>query len=81
MGRAGIRAAYATGKGKIIVRGKAEIEEDKNGKCKIIISESLMVNKSNLVKSIVDLVNDKRIDGIADIVDHSSKDGMRIVVD
>ncbi len=82
MGRAGIRAAYATGKGKIIVRGKAEIEEDKNGKCKIIISEiPYMVNKSNLVKSIVDLVNDKRIDGIADIVDHSSKDGMRIVVD
>lgn len=82
MGRSGIRSAYATGRGKIILRSRTEIEETKNGRYRIVITEiPYMVNKTNLVKSIVDLVNDKRIDGIADIVDHSSRKGMRIVID
>ena len=81
MGRAGIRAAYATGRGRITVRAKAEIEEHGN-RSRIIISEiPYMVNKLNLVKSIIDLVDDKRIEGISDVVDHSSMEGMRIVID
>ncbi len=81
MGRAGIRAAYATGRGRITVRARAEIEEHGN-KNRIVISEiPYMVNKLNLVKSIIDLVDDKRVEGIADIVDHSSMEGMRIVID
>ena len=84
MGRSGIRAAYATGKGKIIVRGKAEIEETKNGKFRIIITEiPYKVRKKDLVKKIYDLAADKRIEGIDDVVDYSSKrdGGIRIVVD
>ncbi len=81
MGRAGIRAAYATGRGRITVRARAEIEEHGN-KNRIVISEiPYMVNKLNLVKSIIDLVDDKRVEGIADVVDHSSMEGMRIVID
>ena len=81
MGRAGIRAAYATGRGRITVRAKAEIEEQGN-RSRIVISEiPYMVNKLNLVKSNIDLVDDKRIEGIADVVDHSSMEGMRIVID
>ena len=81
MGRAGIRAAYATGRGRITVRAKAEIEEEGN-RNRIIISEiPYMVNKANLVKSIIELVDEKRIDGIADVVDHSSMEGMRVVID
>ena len=84
MGRSGIRAAYATGKGKIIVRGKAEIEETKNGKFRIIITEiPYKVKKQELVKNIYDLAADKRIEGIDDVVDYSSKrdGGIRIIVD
>ncbi len=84
MGRAGIRAAYATGKGKIIVRGKAEIEETRNGKFRIIITEiPYKVRKKDLVKKIYDLAADKKIEGIDDVVDYSSKrdGGIRIVVD
>ncbi len=84
MGRSGIRAAYATGKGKIIVRGKAEIEELSNGKFRIVITEiPYKVRKKDLVKKIYDLANDKRIEGIDDVVDYSSKrdGGIRIVVD
>ncbi|MBQ2316459.1 MAG: DNA gyrase subunit A [Clostridia bacterium] len=84
MGRSGIRAAYATGKGKIIVRGKAEIEETKNGKFRIVITElPYKVRKKDLVKKIYDLAADKRIEGIDDVVDYSSKrdGGIRIVVD
>lgn len=82
MGHAGIRAAYATGKGKIVLRGRAEIEESHGNCFRIVISEiPYMVNKQNLVKSMVDLMKDKRIEGIDDIVDYSSKDGMRIVVE
>ena len=84
MGRSGIRAAYATGKGKILVRGKAEIEETKNGKFRIIITEiPYKVKKQELVKNIYDLAADKRIEGIDDVVDYSSKrdGGIKIIVD
>ena len=84
MGRAGIRAAYATGKGKIIVRGKAEIEEKRDGKFRIVISEiPYKVRKKDLVKKIYDLAAEKRVEGIDDVVDYSSKrdGGIRIVVD
>ena len=81
MGRAGIRAAYATGRGRLIVRAKTEIEEASNGRFKIIVSEiPYQVNKLNLVKSIGELADEKRIEGIADVVDHSSREGMRIVI-
>ncbi len=82
MGRSGIRAAYATGRGRIIVRGRAEIEESRSNAYRIVITEiPYMVNKLNLVKSMVDLVKEKRIEGIDDIVDHSNREGMRIVVE
>ena len=84
MGRSGIRAAYATGRGKIVLRGKAEIEEVKNGKFRIIITEiPYKVKKQDLVKNIYDLAADKRIEGIDDVVDYSSKrdGGIRIIVD
>lgn len=84
MGRSGIRAAYATGRGKIIVRGKAEIEETKNGKFRIVITEiPYKVRKQDLVKHIYDLAAEKRIEGIDDVVDYSSKrdGGIRIVID
>ena len=84
MGRAGIRAAYATGKGKIVVRGKAEIEETNSGKFRIVITEiPYKVRKEALVKKIYDLASEKRIEGIDDVVDYSSKrdGGIRIVVD
>lgn len=81
MGRAGIRAAYATGRGRITVRAKAEIEEHGN-RTSIVISEiPYMVNLSNLVKSIIDLVDEKRVEGIADVVDHTGKEGLRVVID
>ena len=84
MGRSGIRAAYATGRGKIIVRGKAEIEETNNGKFRIVITEiPYKVRKKDLVKHIYDLAAEKKIEGIDDVVDYSSKrdGGIRIVVD
>ena len=82
MGHAGIRAAYATGRGRLTVRARTEIEEASNGKFRIVITEiPYQVNKLNLVKSIITLVDDKRIDGIHDVVDHSNKDGMRVVID
>ncbi len=84
MGRSGIRAAYATGRGKIVVRGKAEIEETKNGKFRIVITEiPYKVRKKDLVKHIYDLAAEKKIEGIDDVVDYSSKrdGGIRIVVD
>ena len=83
MGMSGIRAAYATGRGKIVLRGKTEIEETANGRFRIIITEiPYAVNKKMLVKSICDLANEKRVEGIDDVVDHSSKrdGGIRIVV-
>lgn len=83
MGRSGIRAAYATGRGKVMVRSRTEIEEEeKSGRSKIIVTEiPYKVNKAELIKSIADLVKDKRIDGITNIDDHSDREGMRIVID
>ncbi|MBP0969150.1 MAG: DNA gyrase subunit A [Oscillospiraceae bacterium] len=82
MGRSGIRAAYGTGRGKITLRGKAEIEEQKNGRFRILVTEiPYMVNKAELIKNIADQVKDKRIDGISDLRDESDKKGMRIVIE
>lgn len=82
MGRAGIRAAYASGKGKITLRARAEIVEKKNGKFEIQVTElPYMVNKAKLIESIAELVKEKRIEGVADVNDYSSKKGMQISVD
>ena len=83
MGRSGIRAAYATGRGKITLRGRAEIVEKKNGRYEILITEiPYMVNKTRLIESIADLVKDKRIEGISDLNDESSsRTGMKIVIE
>ena len=82
MGRSGIRAAYATGRGKITLRGRAEIEEKKNGRFQIIVTEiPYMVNKARLIESIAELIRDKRIEGISDLNDESSRKGMRIVIE
>ena len=85
MGKAGIRAAYATGRGKIALRGRAEIvENEKTGRFQIIITElPYQVNKARLIESIADLHKEKRIEGLSDINDYSSKrgGGMKIVID
>jgi len=81
MGKAGIRAAYETGRGKIVVRAKAEIEEE-NGRNKIIFNEiPYQVNKAKLIENIADLVKDKKITGISDLRDESDREGMRIVIE
>ena len=81
MGKAGIRAAYETGRGKIVVRADAEIEEE-NGRHKIVITEiPYQVNKAKLIENIADLVKDKKITGISDLRDESDRDGMRIVIE
>lgn len=80
-GYAGVKDAFETGRGRIILRGKAEIEVENNHE-KIIISEiPYLVNKAELIKYIADLVNDKRIEGISNVNDESDRNGMRIVVD
>ncbi len=82
MVRSGIPAAYATGRGKIKVRAKAEIVELANGRSQIQITEiPYMVNKARLVEAMANLVKDERVDGITNIQDHSSREGMQIVVD
>ncbi len=82
MGRSGIRAAYATGRGKIILRSRAEIEEDKSGKFKIVVTEiPYQVNKARLITSIAELIKNKRIEGISDLRDESDRDGLRIVIE
>ena len=82
MGRSGIRAAYATGRGKITLRGRAAIEETKNGRTQIIITEiPYMVNKARLIENMAELVKDKRIEGITGLNDETNRKGMRIVVD
>ncbi|MBQ6143799.1 MAG: DNA gyrase subunit A [Clostridia bacterium] len=82
MGRSGIKSAYMTGRGKITVRAKAEIVEDKNSRFKIIITElPYQVNKARLIESIADMIKDKRIEGIAHIDDHSDRNGMHIQID
>ena len=82
MGRSGIRAAYATGRGKIILRSRAEIEEEKNGKFKIVVTEiPYQVNKARLIMSIAELIKNKRIEGISDLRDETGRDGLRIVIE
>ena len=81
MGRAGIRAAYATGRGKIKLRANTSIEEIKGRQCIIIHEIPYMVNKARLVESMANLVKEKRIEGIHFIRDESGRDGMRIVVE
>ncbi len=81
-GREGIRSAYKTGKGHILVRAKVMVEKMKNGKEAIIVTEiPFQVNKSNLLEKIADLVRDKKIEGISDLRDESDRDGMRIVIE
>ncbi|MGL5513584.1 MAG: DNA gyrase subunit A, partial [Sporomusa sp.] len=82
MGHAGIRAAYATGRGKITLRARAEIEEMKNGRLRIVATEiPYQVNKARLIESIANHVKDKRIEGITGLRDESSRVGMRIVIE
>lgn len=82
MGRAAIKHAYKTGRGGIIVRGKAEIEETESGRHRIIVTElPYQVNKARLIIQMADLVKNKKIEGIADIKEESDRDGMRIVID
>ena len=82
MGRAGIRAAYATGRAKLILRSRAEIQEWKNDRYRIVVSEiPYMVNKARLIESIADLVKEKRIEGISDLRDESDREGLRIVIE
>ena len=82
MGRSGIRAAYATGRGKIVVRAKTEIVETKNGRFKIVVSEiPYGVNKARLIENIANLVKEKRLEGISNIEDHSDRNGMHIEID
>ena len=82
MGRSGIRAAYATGRGRITVRAKTEIVEAKNGRYKIIVTElPYKVNKARLIENIANLVKDKRLEGISNIEDHSDRNGMHIEID
>jgi len=82
VGKEGIRNAYLTGRGKITVRAKTEIEEYGNGRYRIIVTElPYMVNKARLIENIADLVKDKRVEGISDLRDESDREGMRIVIE
>ncbi len=82
MGRSGIRAAYATGRGKITLRGVANIEETKTGRSQIVITElPYMVNKARLVESIADLVKEKRVEGISDLRDETNRLGMKVIIE
>jgi DNA gyrase subunit A len=82
MGKSGIRKAYQTGRGNIIVRAKVDIQDQKNGKQRIIVTElPYMVNKAKLIERIAGLARDKEIEGITDINDESDREGMRIVID
>lgn len=82
MGKSGIRKAYETGRGTIIVRAKVDIEELKNGKQRIVVTElPYMVNKAKLIERIAELARDKRIEGITDANDESDREGMRISID
>ena len=81
-GYAGVREAFETGRGRVVIRSKVEIETDAQGREKIIVNEiPYMVNKVELIKSVVALIEDKRIEGIAHINDESDREGMRIVID
>jgi DNA gyrase subunit A len=82
LGRAGIRAAYATGRGSIVMRAKVEVEEQRKDREALIVSEiPYQVNKATLIERIAELVREKRIEGIADLRDESDRDGMRIVIE
>ena len=82
MGRSGIRAAYATGRGRLVVRARHEFEEFGNGRTRIVITElPYQVNKRMLIKSMADQVEDKRLEGISDIRDESDRNGMRVVIE
>lgn len=82
MGKSGIRKAYETGRGTIIVRAKVDIEEAKNGRQRIVVHEiPYMVNKARLIERIAELAREKEIDGITDINDETDREGMRIVID
>ncbi len=78
----GVRDAYLTGRGRVLVRGRATIEEGRNGRDSIVVTElPYQVNKANLIEKIADLVREKKLEDIADIRDESDRDGMRIVID
>ena len=82
MGRAGIRAAYATGKGRVVIRSKTDIEEYGQNRLRIIVTElPYQVNKRTLIENIADQVRDKRLDGISGLRDESDRNGMRIVIE
>ncbi|MET1013908.1 MAG: DNA gyrase subunit A, partial [Paenisporosarcina sp.] len=82
LGRSGIRRAYETGRGSVIIRGKVEIEQKSNGKEVILVHElPFQVNKARLIEKIAELVRDKKIDGITDLRDESDRNGMRIVIE
>ena len=82
MGRSGIRAAYATGRGKVVVRARTEFETFGNDRTRIIVSElPYQVNKKMLIKAIADQVKDKRLEGVSDLRDESDRNGMRIVIE
>ena len=82
MGRAGIRAAYATGRGRIVVRARAEFEDYGKDRTRIIVNElPYQVNKRQLIKNIADQIRDKRLDGISDLRDETDRNGMRIVIE
>ncbi|MCH9032266.1 MAG: DNA topoisomerase 4 subunit A, partial [candidate division Zixibacteria bacterium] len=82
MGRQGIRDAYLTGRGKVILRARASVETDKRGREAIIVDEiPYQINKSNLIERIADLVHNKQIEGISDLRDESDRDGMRMVIE
>ena len=82
MGRSGIRAAYATGRGKVVVRARTEFEEFGNDRVRIIVSElPYQVNKRQLIKKIAEQVKDKRLEGISDLRDETDRNGMRIVIE
>ena len=82
MGRSGIRQAYATGRGKVVVRARTEFEEHGQNRTRIIVSElPYQVNKRQLIKNIADQVHDKRLEGISDLRDESDRNGMRIVIE
>ena len=82
MGRAGIRQAYATGRGKVVIRARTEFEEHGQGRTRIIVTElPYQVNKKMLIKNIADQVHDKRLEGISDLRDETDRNGMRIVIE
>lgn len=81
-GKQGIREAFETGRGKIVVRARCSVETSKSGRDVIIVTElPYAVNKANLIVRIADLVKNKKIDGIADLRDESDRNGMRIVIE